>query len=95
MLYWRPFIEGLFFSADFIATDSIGAYSMGLNPSDIGYFYYSMKHDVREGKLNKIRMFGETIENCIHSFEPHSNHDKQLLWIDKKVENMINKLAFQ
>ncbi len=73
-------------STDFIAADSIGARIMGFDPKEIGYLHHAIAAGLGEGGLDRIRILGDPLQDCIRPFEPHPNHARQRLWKRREVE---------
>jgi uncharacterized protein (DUF362 family) len=73
-------------STDFIAADSVGARIMGFDPKEIGYLHHAIAAGLGEGELDRIRIFGDHLEDCIRPFEPHPNYVRQRDWKRTEVE---------
>jgi uncharacterized protein (DUF362 family) len=73
-------------SPDFIAADSVGARIMGFDPEDIGYLHHAIAAGLGEGALDRIRVLGDHLQDCLRPFEPHPNYARQLLWKRHEVE---------
>jgi uncharacterized protein (DUF362 family) len=73
-------------STDFIAADSIGARLMGFDPEEIGYLHHAIAAGLGEGGLDRIRILGAPLKDCIRPFEPHPNYARQRLWKRREVE---------
>jgi uncharacterized protein (DUF362 family) len=80
-------------STDFIAADSIGARIMGFDPMEVGYLHHAISAGLGEGALERIRILGERLEDCIRSFEPHPNYLRQRQWKRTEVEELRGSLA--
>lgn len=66
-------------SIDFVAVDTIAAYLMGFDPTEIGYLTYA-KEKLGVGDLSKIRILGEDIEPLRRRFRPHRDYSEQRKW---------------
>jgi uncharacterized protein (DUF362 family) len=75
-------------SPDFIAADSIGARIMGFDPEEIGYLHHAIADGLGEGALDRIRILGDPLKDCIRPFEPHPNYARQRLWKRNEVEEL-------
>jgi uncharacterized protein (DUF362 family) len=73
-------------STDFIAADSIGARIMGFDPEEIGYLHHAIAAGLGEGALDRIRILGAPLKDCIRPFEPHPNYPRQRLWKRSEIE---------
>ena len=73
-------------STDFIAADSVGTRIMGFDPEEIGYLHHAIADGLGEGALDRIRILGERLEDCIRPFEPHPNYLRQRAWEKPEVE---------
>jgi uncharacterized protein (DUF362 family) len=73
-------------STDFIAADSIGARIMGFDPEEIGYLHHAIAAGLGQGGLDRIRILGEPLKDCIRPFEPHPNYARQRLWKHRAIE---------
>lgn len=80
-------------STDFIAADSVGARIMGFEPEEIGYLHHAIADGLGEGALDRIRIIGERLEDCIRPFEPHPNHTRQREWKRAELEDLRTSLA--
>ena len=80
-------------STDFIAADSIGTRIMGFDPMEVGYLHHAMAGGLGEGALDKIRILGERLEDCIRPFEPHPNYLRQRQWNRPEVEELRTSLV--
>ncbi len=80
-------------STDFIAADSVGARIMGFEPAEIGYLHHAIADGLGEGALDRIRIIGERLEDCIRPFEPHPNHTRQREWKRAELEDLRTSLA--
>jgi uncharacterized protein (DUF362 family) len=80
-------------STDFIAADSIGARIMGFDPEDIGYLHYAITAGLGEGSLERIRILGDRLEDCIRPFEPHPTCERQRVWKRGELESMLASLS--
>lgn len=79
-------------STDFIAADSIGARIMGFDPQEVGYLHYAIADGLGEGSLERIRILGERLEDCIRAFEPHPTWERQRVWKRGELESMLASL---
>lgn len=75
-------------STDFIAADSVGARIMGFDPKEIGYLHHAIADGLGEGSLDKIRILGDHLEDCVRPFEPHPNYQRQRDWKRVEVEEL-------
>jgi hypothetical protein len=57
---------------------------MGFDPKEIGYLHHAIADGLGEGSLDRIRILGDHLEDCVRPFEPHPNYQRQRDW--KKVE---------
>jgi len=73
-------------STDFIAADSVGARIMGFDPEEIGYLHHAIADGLGEGALDRIRVLGERLEDCIRPFEPPPSYARQRVWKRPEVE---------
>ena len=80
-------------STDFIAADSVGARIMGFDPEEIGYLHHAIAGGLGEGSLDRIRILGERLEDCIRPLEPHPNYLQQRAWQRPEVEALRASLA--
>lgn len=80
-------------STDFIAADSVGARIMGFNPEEVGYLHHAIAHGLGEGALDRIRILGEGLQDCIRPFEPHPNYSRQRNWKRAELEALRASLA--
>lgn len=80
-------------STDFIAADSVGARIMGFNPEEVGYLHHAIAHGLGEGALDRIRILGEELQDCIRPFEPHPNYSRQRNWKRAELEALRASLA--
>lgn len=67
-------------SPDFMAADRMAAELMGLNFEDIGYLTYCANADMGEADLRKIKIRGNSIQECKKAFEPPPSFDRMLQW---------------
>ena len=63
---------------------SVVARIMGFDPKEIGYLHHAIADGLGEGSLDRIRILGDHLEDCVRPFEPHPNYQRQRDW--KKVE---------
>jgi len=75
-------------STDFVAADSIGTQIMGFDPREVGYLHHAMADGLGEGALDRIRILGERLEDCIRPFEPHPSYLRQREWKRAEVEEL-------
>ena len=75
-------------STDFIAADSIGARLMGFDPEEVGYLHHANAAGLGEGSLERIRILGERLEDCIRPFEPHPHYYRQREWKRPEIEKL-------
>jgi uncharacterized protein (DUF362 family) len=80
-------------STDFIAADSVGARIMGFEPEEIGYLHHAIGYGLGEGAMDRIRILGDSLEDCIHPFEPHPNWARQQAWKWPEVEALRASLS--
>ena len=80
-------------STDFIAADSIGTRIMGFDPLEVGYLHHAIAGGLGEGSLDRIKILGELLEDCIRPFEPHPNHRRQRDWKHPGVEELRTSLV--
>ncbi len=80
-------------STDFIAADSVGAHIMGFDPEEVGYLHHAIAAGLGKGSLDRIRILGEQLEDCIRPFEPHPNYARQREWKRAEVEALRASLA--
>jgi len=80
-------------STDFVAADSIGARIMGFDPMEVGYLHYAIAGGLGEGSLDRIRIMGARLEDCICPFEPHPNYRRQREWKHPRVEKLRASLV--
>ena len=79
-------------STDFIAADSVGAHIMGFDPEEVGYLHYAIAHGLGEGELDKIRIRGGRLEDCVRPFEPHPSYERQRAWQRAEVDTLFASL---
>ena len=84
---WHIAIAG----TDGIAVDTVAAYLMGFDPQSIGYIYFCSQDRLGEGDINKIKIIGPPLEECMHTFRPHDSYHAQLSW-KNKGEAVFEKL---
>ncbi len=75
-------------STDFIAADSVGAHIMGFHPEEIGYLHHAIANGLGEGALERIRILGDRLEDCIRPFEPHPTYRRQQAWKQAELETL-------
>jgi uncharacterized protein (DUF362 family) len=75
-------------STDFIAADSIGARLMGFDPEEVGYLHYAIADGLGAGELDRIRIRGDRLANCVRPFEPHPSYERQRAWQRAEIETM-------
>jgi len=80
-------------STDFVAADSIGTRIMGFDPMEVGYLHHAMADGMGEGALERIRILGERLEDCIRPFEPHPSYQRQRMWKRAEVEELRASLV--
>lgn len=91
---WRIAIVG----TDFLATDTVAAVLMGFDPEDIGYLYFCKKDKLGEGDIDKIKLIGTPLKECLRPFKPHQSYQKQLKWkkngkeVFKKFRTLLKPL---
>ncbi len=75
-------------STDFLAADTVAAYLMGFDISQIGYLWYCKEAGLGVGDLKKIEIIGNVdIFKERRKFKPHEKFKEQLDW---KVVHNIN-----
>lgn len=80
-VYGSPKRWGAYFaSTNPVSLDSVVAFAMGFNPSDIGYLYLLSKWGYGEIDPSKINIIGENISAVATTFKPHRDFKKQLEW---------------
>jgi len=68
-------------SLDPVAADSVMAYLMGFNPSDIGYLYLASQANLGTNDPNAVELIGNAdLKLAKKPFKPHSTYKKQLGW---------------
>jgi uncharacterized protein (DUF362 family) len=80
-------------STDFIAADSVGARIMGFDPAEVGYLHHAGAHGLGEVSLDRIRILGERLQDCIRPFEPHPNYVRQQNWKRPEIEALRASLS--
>lgn len=65
---------------DPVAVDSVAAYVMGFDPSQIGYLWYCRELGLGCGDLDRIKILGHDIAACRMPFTPHFTYPQQLNW---------------
>jgi uncharacterized protein (DUF362 family) len=80
-------------STDFIAADSVGAHIMGFDPEGIGYLHHAITDGLGEGALERIRILGDRLEDCVRPFEPHPSYARQKMWKKDEIEALHPPLA--
>ncbi len=80
-------------STDFIAADSIGARIMGFDPEEVGYLHHSMAYGLGEGAMDRIRILGDRLEECVRPFETHPTYARQRAWKRPEVEALRASLS--
>jgi uncharacterized protein (DUF362 family) len=73
---WHIAIAG----TDGVAVDTVAAYLMGFDPQSIGYLYFCSQDELGEGDINKIKIIGTPLDECMHVFRPHRSYQTQLGW---------------
>ena len=66
-------------STDFVAADTVGAYIMGFDPTEIGYLTYANGR-LGEGDLSRIKVTGEEPSEVRRKFRPHQRYLAQKEW---------------
>jgi uncharacterized protein (DUF362 family) len=84
---WHIAIAG----TDGVAVDTVAAYLMGFDPQSIGYLYFCSQDGLGEGDINKVKIIGRSLEECMHIFRPHQSYQAQLGW-KNKGESVFKKL---
>jgi len=68
-------------SRDVLAADTVMAEIMGFDSKEIGYIYYADRIKLGEGKIERIEILGEAIEDVRREFKPHRNYyESQANW---------------
>lgn len=67
-------------STDFLAADRIGLEVMGIDASRVGYLNYCADAGMGEWDLNRIKVLGNSIEECRKKFGLHSGVERQFNW---------------
>jgi hypothetical protein len=65
---------------DPVAVDAVAAAVMGFDPTEIGYLVYADRAGLGVGRLERIRVLGDSIDRVRRRFVPHSNHYVQRHW---------------
>lgn len=63
-----------------IAVDSLAAFLMGFEASDIGYLFFANQMGLGEIDLSKIEILGEDPVKHRRQFRPHSNYQEEREW---------------
>ena len=66
---------------------------MGFAPTEVGYLHHAMADGLGEGALDRIRILGERLEDCIRPFEPHPSYLRQREWKRAEVEELRASLV--
>jgi uncharacterized protein (DUF362 family) len=83
---WRIAVAG----TDAVAVDSLTAYLMGFEPSQIGYLVYCRQHGLGIGELDQIEILGGLKPESIrHVFRPHPGTQRQLDWHIQDAERLL------
>ncbi len=67
-------------STDFVAADAVCAKAMGFDPLDIGYLFHGNQQGLGNANLDNIEIMGDSLEEVITHFVPHSNYETQMRW---------------
>jgi len=65
---------------DPLEVDTLAAWMMGFNPSDIGYIYLLWRHRGLYPDPAAIKVVGEDPAMLRRNFKPHSSYRSQLRW---------------
>lgn len=76
-------------SLDFLACDTVAAWLMGFDISQIGYLAYCHMMNLGAGDLSEIEVIGERLEECMVSFKPHHLWQEQLNWKTDDPERFL------
>jgi uncharacterized protein (DUF362 family) len=66
-------------STDFVAADTVAAFLMGFDPSEVGYLTYTNGR-VGVGDLSSINVVGEELAPLRRKFKPHPDYREQRNW---------------
>lgn len=77
-------------SVDFLACDTVAAWLMGFDISQIGYLSYCHRVGLGEGDISRIEVVGEKMADCVQPFRPHHSYDEQLKWRIAKPERYLD-----
>lgn len=67
-------------SIDALAADRVACEVMGVNFHDVGYLHYCASQGVGEADLNRIKVLGERLRDCIRPFKLHRSAKEQYAW---------------
>jgi len=69
-------------STDFVSADAVCAKAMGFEPLEVSYLKYGNQLGLGKANLDDIEIIGESIENVITRFTPHSHYPTQRQWME-------------
>lgn len=67
-------------STDYLASDTVGANLMGIDPGDIGYLSYLATAKVGESDLSKMEILGEPVPKLARKYQLGPSIQSQLQW---------------
>jgi uncharacterized protein (DUF362 family) len=76
-------------STDFVAADTVGAAVMGHDPTQIGWLTYCHRGCLGVSDLSRIRIVGNSLDECRQSFRRHPDYEKESHWQIGGVERYL------
>src|ERR1039458_8177145 len=77
-------------SADFVATDRIGAQCMGIDPEWLGYVKYCGELHLGQFDESKIEVIGAKVADVRKAYRMHPDIDRELMWQGPMTELPFN-----
>ncbi len=65
---------------DALATDRVACEVMGVDLRKVGYLYYCAEKGLGDADLDKIKVLGEQVEDCVRPFKLHRSVKEQYAW---------------
>jgi uncharacterized protein (DUF362 family) len=75
-------------SEDAVLADSLTAYVMGFDSSEIAYLYYAFQYGIGENRWKRI--LGAPPSNIRFPYRPHPAHEKQKIWKREYINTPAN-----
>jgi len=83
---WQIALAGV----DALAVDSLTAYLMGFDPTQVGYLTYCRRLGVGVGEMNRIDVLGNVVLKTVRrQFRPHPTFHRQCNWHLENVERWL------